>query len=76
MRVAVYVAATVGGILFPTFESLTAFLGSASVITLIVTVPIAAGGMVFGWDKKKAGFVALSIIMAAIGTLCSFWPAS
>ncbi|KUI54326.1 Vacuolar amino acid transporter 1 [Cytospora mali] len=67
-------------ILFPAFDSIMAFMGSALCFTICVTLPLCFYLKLFGNDIKgleRASIYALlvmSIVLSAIGTVFSFLP--
>ena len=74
VRVAMAILAILGGVLMPSFESVLSFLGGGLGVVSTVIIPVWAGANVFGWTKWSKGVVAVSAVLAVVGTVCSFWP--
>lgn len=72
IRVALAVAAVLGALVFPSFESLMSLLGSGFACITILIVPICAGAQVFGWHWYDYTAIAASVFFGVWGTYASF----
>lgn len=82
IRVVTIVMFLIISILFPAFDSIMAFMGSALCFTICVTLPILFHLKLFGHEISKADkifqytILAISIVISTIGTVWSFLPKS
>ena len=76
IRVILAVLGVTGALIMPSFESLLSFSGSMFAIVMTVLIPIWAGASVFGWKKYEFIICVVSGIVAVVGTVCAFMPAS
>jgi vesicular inhibitory amino acid transporter len=75
IRVLLAVAAVVGGIILPSFESVMALLGSGFALVTVIIIPIWAGAKLWGWTWYASVIAGLSGVVAVVGVVTSFWPA-
>ncbi|KAH8879409.1 hypothetical protein GQ53DRAFT_40407 [Thozetella sp. PMI_491] len=82
VRVLTILSFLIISILFPAFDSIMAFMGSALCYTICVTLPISFYLKLFGDEiapREKFGqytLLTLSIIISTVGTIWSFLPKS
>lgn len=74
IRVALGVASVLLALVFPSFESLMALLGSGFASITLLIVPIWAGAAVFGWNWYDYAGIAVAVVAGVLGSVAAFFP--